>query len=136
VTTRRGGVALWREANAASSVVGVVLSSQPSLLNVPATKARTSVVTSNATTPVCAGCTVTMLVAGSIQGLGAVVIDQRAAPVQSCTGLFVFESIAQFQVAPASVHALVRRCAEVVRMRPVRRCRSLVSVISRRAEVM
>src|SRR5262249_5591521 len=106
VTTRRGGVALWREANAVSSVFGVPRKIQPLFGNAPFTKLRTSALRSNVTTPVCDGDTTTS-VAGACQALVPDMV-QRAAPLQSWALLPGLPSIAQFQVAPASVQAATR----------------------------
>src|SRR5882724_3093032 len=53
----------------------------------------------------------TVALAGFAQGFGGVSIDQLLAPEQSGFLLVVFVSIAQLQVAPRSVQALVKRNA-------------------------
>src|SRR5206468_1967799 len=78
--------------------------------NAPLRNPRTSLVTSNATIPVWRPAIVAVSVAGLAHGFGgSSSIDQREAPEQLLRSFDVRESIAQFHVAPSSVHARVSR---------------------------
>ena len=117
VSSSFGGVEVSRAANSANSPAVLPISIQPSFAKVPLRKPRTSEVTSKSARPVCCAAIVIELVAGVTHGLGAgASIDHLVAPEQSAFLLLVSVSTAQFQVAPVSVHALVRRKTPTVRV--------------------
>ena len=118
VSSSRGGVAVSREAksaNSANTPSRPLRNIQPWFCRLPARNPRTSAVTSKRTAPVWVGATLAWAVAGTANGLGGnTPIDQAVAPAQSALLLAGLESTAQFQVAPGSVQALVRRWAATV----------------------